>query len=232
MVSIGLCVGVSGRGFVAKEMGFRNTAGPEKFQAVAVRSSSDKSVFFRCSFVGYQDTLFALSNRQFYRDCVVIGTIDFIFGNAAVVLQKCTILVKQPLPGQFNAITAQGKTDPNQNTGTSVEKCVIEEFDEKLTARTYLGRPWKNYSTTVVMDTEIGGLVDPMGWSGWLPGMDPPDTIFYAEDENTGSGSGLGERVRWRGYESSLSEEEREGFSVKGFIQGDEWLPETGVVFE
>uniref|UniRef100_A0A7N1A634 Pectinesterase n=1 Tax=Kalanchoe fedtschenkoi TaxID=63787 RepID=A0A7N1A634_KALFE len=224
--------GVSGRGFVAKDMGFRNTAGPKKHQAVAVRSSSDQSVFFRCSFDAYQDTLFALSNRQFYRDCVVIGTIDFIFGNAAVVFQNCSIRVRQPLPGQFNAVTAQGRTDPNQNTGTSVHKCSVAGYDEELTARTYLGRPWKNYSRAVVMSTEIGGVVDPMGWAEWVPGRDPPETIFYAEDGNMGAGSSVGQRVRWRGYKSKMSGKEREAFSVKSFIQGDEWLPETGVTYE
>ncbi|CAM8914260.1 unnamed protein product [Rhodiola kirilowii] len=223
---------VNGRGFVAKDMGFKNTAGPKKLQAVAVRSSSDKSVFFRCSFDAYQDTLYALSNRQFYRDCVVIGTIDFIFGNAAVVFQNCRIRVRQPLPGQFNAVTAQGKTDPNQNTGTSVHKCRIDAYDEVLTARTYLGRPWKSYSTAVVMGTEMDALVDPMGWSVWLPGRDPPETVFYAEGGNTGPGSGLSGRVKWRGYERNMSDEEKEEFSVKGFIQGDEWLPETGVKYE
>ena len=133
----------AGRGLIARDMGFKNTAGTVKEQAVALRSSSDLSVFYRCYFDAYQDTLYTHSNRQFYRDCHVTGTIDFIFGNAAVVLQNCSIQPRQPGPDQFNTITAQSKTDPNQNTGISIQRCQITPFDN-LTTTTYLGRPWRD----------------------------------------------------------------------------------------
>ncbi|GAA0163297.1 esterase [Lithospermum erythrorhizon] len=77
--------------FCARDMTFENTAGPHKHQAVALSVSSGLSVFYHCSFKGYQDTLLAHSLRQFYRDCHVYGTVDFIFGDAVAVLQNCDI---------------------------------------------------------------------------------------------------------------------------------------------
>ncbi|KAG6467446.1 hypothetical protein ZIOFF_074702 [Zingiber officinale] len=91
--------GVSGNGFIARDMTFQNTAGPEKEQAVALLSQSNQSVFYRCSFKGYQDTLCVQSQTQFYRNCDVYGTIDFIFGNAAVVFQNCNLCVRRPMNG-------------------------------------------------------------------------------------------------------------------------------------
>lgn len=123
---------------------FQNTAGASKHQAVALRSGADLSAFYTCSFEGYQDTLYTHSMRQFYRDCDIYGTIDFIFGNAAVVLQNCNIYARLPLVGQFNTITAQGRTDINQNTGTSLQNCSVSAASDLTssngTTKTYLGR--------------------------------------------------------------------------------------------
>lgn len=222
---------VAGKGFIARDMGFINTAGAENHQAVAFRSGSDRSVMYRCSFDAFQDTLYAHSNRQFYRDCDITGTIDFIFGNAAVVFQNCNIQPRQPLSNQFNTITAQGKSDPNQNTGISIQKCTISPFDN-VTAPTYLGRPWKNYSTTVIMQSEIGSFLNPLGWVGWVSNVDPPSTILYAEYQNTGPGSSVDQRVKWAGFRPTLTADEARKFTVESLIDGSSWLPQANVNFD
>ncbi|KAK9292912.1 hypothetical protein L1049_020893 [Liquidambar formosana] len=93
-------VAVTGEGFIARGITFRNTAGPQNHQAVALRSGSDLSVFYSCGFEGYQDTLYVHSQRQFYKNCYIYGTVDFIFGNAAVVLQNCMIYARRPMDKQ------------------------------------------------------------------------------------------------------------------------------------
>ena len=222
---------MKGKGFIAKDIGFENTAGASKHQAVALRSGSDRSVFYKCSFDGYQDTLYAHSNRQFYRDCDITGTIDFIFGNAAAVFQNCNIKPRQPLSNQFNTITAQGKKDPNQNTGISIQNCEFSAFDN-LTAPTFLGRPWKEYSTTVIMQSTIGSFLNPLGWKEWVPNVEPASTIFYAEYQNKGPGSDVAQRVKWAGYRPSITETDAGKFTVQSFIQGGDWLPEAKVDFD
>ncbi|GER45067.1 plant invertase/pectin methylesterase inhibitor [Striga asiatica] len=222
---------VAGRGFIARDIGFKNTAGPNKHQAVAFRSGSDQSVFYRCTFDAFQDTLYAHSNRQFYRECDITGTIDFIFGNSAVVFQNCNILPRQPLTNQFVTITAQGKKDPNQNTGISIQRCAISPLDN-LSAPTYLGRPWKDYSTTVIMETSIGGFLNPRGWISWVSNVDPPSSIFYGEYRNTGLGANTANRVSWAGYKASMTASEASKYNVDSFIEGRSWLPATTVKFD
>nr|CAD1833261.1 unnamed protein product [Ananas comosus var. bracteatus] len=110
---------VVGNGFFGRDLGFENSAGAENHQAVALRVQSDLSVFYQCQFDGYQDTLYTHAYRQFYRDCTVTGTIDFIFGNAQVVLQNCLILVRRPLDNQQNIVTAQGRKEKRSAGGSS-----------------------------------------------------------------------------------------------------------------
>lgn len=220
-------------GFIAAEMTFRNTAGPSKFQAVAMRSGADQSTFYRCSFEGYQDTLYPHSMRQFYRECDIYGTIDFILGNAAVVLQNCNIYVRLPLNGQFNPITAQGRTDPNQNTGISIHNYTIKATDELSASggsvKTYLGRPWQQYSRTIVMQSYLDSLIDPAGWSIWS-GDFALDTLYYAEFDNKGPGATTSNRVTWQGYRV-INATDAANFTVSNFLQGDDWLPRTRVSY-
>ncbi|XP_011041973.1 PREDICTED: probable pectinesterase/pectinesterase inhibitor 7 [Populus euphratica] len=219
--------------FVAVNITFRNTAGAVKHQAVALRSGADLSAFYGCSFEGYQDPLYTHSMRQFYRECDIYGTVDFIFGNAAVVLQNCNLYPRLPMSGQFNAITAQGRTDPNQNTGTSIHNCNIKAADDlassNATVKTYLGRPWKQYSRTVYMQSFMDGLINPAGWQIWS-GDFALNTSYYAEYNNTGPGSDTTNRVTWPGFHV-INATDAVNFTVSSFLLGNDWLPQTAVPF-
>ncbi|XP_014512061.1 pectinesterase-like [Vigna radiata var. radiata] len=227
-------VAVVGEGFIAKGITFENSAGPEKHQAVALRSGADFSAFFRCSFVGYQDTLYVHSLRQFYRECDVYGTVDFIFGNAAVVFQNCNLYARKPNENQKNLFTAQGREDPNQNTGISILNCKIAAASDlipvKSSFKSYLGRPWKTYSRTVYLKSYMEDLIDPAGWLEWNETF-ALDTLYYGEYMNKGPGSNTSARVSWPGYRVINSSTEATQFTVTQFIQGNDWLNTTGIPF-
>ncbi|KAJ0244445.1 pectinesterase/pectinesterase inhibitor 21 [Hirschfeldia incana] len=226
-------VAIVGDYFIAKNIGFVNTAGPIKHQAVAVRVQSDESIFFNCRFDGYQDTLYAHSHRQFYRDCTISGTIDFLFGDAAAVFQNCTLLVRKPLPNQACPITAHGRKDVRESTGFVFQGCTIagepDYLAVKETSKAYLGRPWKEYSRTIIMNTFIPDFIQPQGWQPWL-GNFGLDTLFYSEVQNIGPGAGLANRVTWPGIKT-LSDEEILSFTPGQYIQGDVWIPGKGVPY-
>lgn len=224
---------VSATGFVAINMTIQNTAGPSMGQAVALRNAADLSAFHRCSIDGYQDTLLAHAMRQFYKECDIYGTVDFIFGNAAAVFQDCNIYVKQPLKGQYNTITAQGRTDPNQNTGFSFQRCNImatpDLISSNFTVQTYLGRPWMEYSRTVFTESFLDSLIDPSGWHEWN-GNFALETLYYGEYKNSGPGSNTAKRVKWLGYHV-IDESIASYFTVTYLIVGEFWLPSTGIPF-
>ncbi|CAN8269484.1 unnamed protein product [Cochlearia groenlandica] len=224
---------VIGERFMAVDVTFRNTAGPEKFQAVALRNNAEGSSFYRCSFEGYQDTLFIHSLRQFYRECDIYGTVDFIFGNAAAVFQNCNIYARKPIAKQKNVITAHGRIEPNQNTGISFINCTVKAAPDlaadHTSTMTFLGRPWKPYSRTVFMQSYISDIVQPIGWLEFN-GSNGLDTIYYGEYNNFGPGANTDRRVQWLGF-NLLDLVEAMNFTVYNFTMGDTWLPQTDIPF-
>ncbi|KAK4433900.1 putative pectinesterase/pectinesterase inhibitor 21 [Sesamum alatum] len=219
--------------FMAKDIGIENTAGPQGHQAVAMRVSGDRAVFFNVHLDGYQDTLYAHTYRQYYRDCSISGTIDFIFGDAQALFQNCHFVVRKPMANQGCMVTAQGRVDPRslgvtviQNGDFTAEKALL---DTVPLVKVYLGRPWKLLSRTIIMQSNIGGFIAPEGWSEWA-GTFALDTLYYAEFGNRGPGSNTDNRVKWKGIQH-ISPQMAESWTGGRMFGGDEWIRISGTPY-
>ncbi|CAI0540074.1 unnamed protein product, partial [Linum tenue] len=152
----------------------------------------------------------------------------------SVVFQNCDIHARRPNPGQKNMLTAHGGTDPNQNTGIVIQKCRIGATSDLLAVKdnfgTYLGRPWKQYARTVIMQSTISDIIHPTGWHEW-DGNFALDTLFYGEHKNTGAGAATNKRVKWKGHKVITSDTEAVGFTTGRFIAGGSWLASTTFPF-
>lgn len=224
---------VVGNNFIAKDMGFENSAGPQKHQAVALRVQSDMAIFYNCQMDGYQDTLYTHAHRQFFRDCTISGTIDFIFGDAAAIFQNCKMVIRKPLDNQFCIVTAQGRTDRRQASGLVLQNCVITGdplyIPVKEKNKGYLGRPWKEFSRTIIMQSQIDDVIAPEGWLPWA-GNFGLNTCFYTEISNRGPGANKAGRVKWRGIKT-VAPERAAQYTASIFIRGDSWVKATGIPY-
>ena len=227
---------VQGDGFLCKNMGFENTAGPEGHQAVAMRINAERVVFHNCAFLGFQDTLYPQGGSQFFSECIIAGTIDFIFGNGATVIQNSQIIARLPSATQFNAITAQGRKGPNMPTGIVIQNCNIFADPalepRKFVIKSYLGRPWKAYARTIYLENDIGDFIDPLGWKEWQGDLFL-NTIFYAEYRNRGKGAvtaAHNTRVKWGTVKILETPAEANPWTAGIFLPGGQlWLRESGV---
>lgn len=218
---------------MAKDIGFENSAGAAKHQAVALRVGSDMAIFHNCRMDGYQDTLYVHTHRQFYRDCVITGTIDFIFGDSATVFQNCVMQVRRPMDNQQSIVTAQGRIDRREATAIILQNCTITGSDDYLPVKNqfkaYLGRPWKQFSRTIIMQSYIDDVIVPEGWLPWV-GDFGLNTCFYAEYGNRGPGSSTSGRVKWRGIKQ-ITPQHILDFTAGRFITGNRWVPASGVPY-
>ncbi|KAK9064691.1 hypothetical protein SSX86_016073 [Deinandra increscens subsp. villosa] len=224
---------VWGRRFIALHLTFRNTVGLEGGQAVVFLSGSDQLVLYRCSIEGYQDTIFALHSRQFYKECQNFGTVDFIFGEAHTMFQDCDIFLRKPLLGGGLVVMANARKYQNESGGFSLQGCKITAADDLKPVigeynKAFLGRPWYPYARTVYMQSFIDGLVDP---KGWLDSWGHNEIAYCGEYQNYGHGSSTDHRVKWPGYQAITDPNIAKQFTAAEFIAGNEWIPKSDVPY-
>jgi Pectin methylesterase len=202
-----------GNNLYVENITFQNTSGPVG-QAVAAFVAGDRAVFRNCRFIGFQDTLYTygMESRQYYEDCYVEGTVDFIFGWSTAVFNRCTINSKGN--GYITApATPEGK------------KYGYAFFDCSITAnagvdKVYLSRPWRDYAKAVFIRCNLGDHILPEGWNNWNK-KDAEKTVFYAEYQNTGKGANPKARASFASQLRSLN-----GYTIEEIMGGlDGWNP-------
>ncbi|HLA78691.1 MAG TPA: pectinesterase family protein [Vicinamibacteria bacterium] len=201
--------------FSAENLTFENPAGLQG-QALALRVDGDRVWFRNCRFVGWQDTVFLNRGRQYFEDCFVSGHVDFIFGGATAFFERCRILARR------DGYVTAASTPQEQPHGFVFSHCTIR--GETAEVRTWLGRPWRSYSSVIFLDTDMSEVVRPAGWHNW----DQPDrekTARYAERACTGPGARPTSRVAWS---RQLSAAEAATVTVRSVLAGhDGWDPLT-----
>ncbi|GGA82132.1 hypothetical protein GCM10008015_23570 [Flavobacterium palustre] len=181
---------VTADNFKAKNITFENSSGPVG-QAVAVRVDGDKIIFDNCKFLGFQDTLYPRStaSSQYYKNCYIEGTTDFIFGASTAVFDQCEIFAKKG--GSY--LTA-ASTLENTPYGLVFLNCKLTTNSENSSY--YLGRPWRPYAKTVFIECEMAAHIKPEGWHNWSK-PEAETTTFYGEYHSTGKGGNTASRVSW-----------------------------------
>ncbi len=199
---------VQGDEFRAENLTIENSAGPVG-QAIALAVEADRCVVENCRLLGNQDTLYAdgANTRQYYRNCYIEGTTDFIFGGATALFENCTIHSKA------NSYITAASTPEGRPYGFVFLGC-------KLTAaagvdKVYLGRPWRSYAKTVFVKCDMGSHIRPEGWNNW-GSPEKEQTVFYAEGANTGPGADTANRVSWARV---LSDEEVKKYQAQEVLK-------------
>lgn len=198
---------IFGDGFNARNITFSNSAGPVG-QAVAVRIDGDRVVFENCRFLGFQDTLYphGEGSRQYFRNCYIEGTVDFIFGWSTALFEDCVIHSKGK-----GYITA-ASTPESASFGFVFLRCRItgDAPDQSV----YLGRPWRSFSNVVFIECELGKHIRPEGWHNWNK-PETEQTAYYAEYKCSGPGADPGQRVSWS---RQLSEDEAKQYTPENIL--------------
>ena len=200
-----------------KNVTFENSSGkgPDVGQALALYADGDRLVFDNCRFLGNQDTLFTAPlppkeiepngfvgpgqklprafGRHYYKNCYLEGDIDFIFGGAAAYFENCELFSKN-INRPVNSYVTAASTPQGQPYGYVMKNCRFTGNCPPHSA--YLGRPWREYAKTVLLNCYIGEHICEEGWHDWNK-EEAHEHALYAEYESTGPSSDMKKRPGW-----------------------------------
>lgn len=208
---------IFGEDFLAENITFENSSGPVG-QAVACHVAGDRAVFRRCRFLGFQDTLYTFgeNTREYYEDCYIEGTVDFIFGKATAVFNRCELHSKRSGGYLTAPATPQGC-----KYGYVFYDCRLTAEPDVEAGSVWLSRPWRPYGKTVFIRCEMGKHIRPEGWNNWS-NPENEKTAYYAEYGSWGNGANPDKRASWSHQLNDISD-----YNISEVLKGnDGWNSE------
>lgn len=159
-------------------------------QAPALMTKSERTQFRNCRILGFQDTLYAHSGTQYYRNCYIEGRVDYIFGGATAVYENCEMKAvaggsaicapstKPDVP--YGLVFLGGKATATSNIGKGSQN---------------LARSWGKEGATHYIGTELGDHIKPSGWASMKAENKVSDARF-GEFGTTGPGANPDARTK------------------------------------
>ena len=224
---------VLGDDFRAENVTFQNTSG-DHGQALALRADGDREVFRHCRMLGWQDTLMINNEREYFTNCYVAGRVDFIYGSATAVFDRCEIHSKNgghvtaantPKDRPYGFVFLDCKLTGDAQPWIDPQGVAANTNKDGSVSKADLGRPWRPYASVTYINCEMGDHIRPDGWNNW---RNPTNelTARYTEYHSTGPGANPDKRVKWA---KQLTDEQAKDLTVEKVLGGsDDWNPAAG----
>lgn len=158
-----------------------------KGQEVALSVLADRFSMENCRLCSTQDTLFAgplpddligryegflLDElrrggclRQHYSNCLIEGTVDFIFGCGQAVFDNCEI--RSLVDARNCGYVAAPAHELRQSEGFTFRRCRFTCEDGVEPGSIYLARPWRDHGLCRFADCMYGAHIAPAGFDKW-----------------------------------------------------------------
>lgn len=182
----------------------------DKGQEVALTVYGDRFRMERCRLASTQDTLFlgplpadliarydgflpdALRRdkpcRQRFANCLIEGTVDFIFGCGEAVFEGCQIRSLVDARGVGYAAAPAHALE--QAEGFTFQSCRFTAQEGVQPGSIYLARPWRDYGLCRFQDCAYGEHISPLGFDKWNDTERDKTARFYEDPPAKG-------RVAW-----------------------------------
>lgn len=220
--------------------------GREVGQAIALYADGDRLVVDTCCITGRQDTLFLgplpprevkpggfigpkqfaprRVGRQYFRRCRIEGDVDFIFGGACAYFEGCEIRSLNRNMDVNGYVTA-ASTPEGEPYGFVFHGCSFTAAQDVAPDSVYLGRPWREWAQTVLIDCWLGQHIKREGWWDWAKPA-AHERAHYAGASLHGPAS---DAENWAPWAHELDATATTRYAREQALSGaDGWDPEGG----
>ncbi|ACR11667.1 pectinesterase [Teredinibacter turnerae T7901] len=205
-------VSITANDISMENLTIQNTRGVGS-QGVALRVSAERAQFKNMRFLGYQDTLYTHGGTQYFRDCYVEGSVDYIFGAATAVFENCHV---------HSLVNGTAVVAPNTAIERSYGLVFLGGQLTKASAvrdgAVALGRNWGAYGAATFIGVYLDTHIAPEGWRPM--GSNTLDTSRFSEYQNTGPGSATSQRAP---QSNQLSASQASQYTVDNILSP--WIP-------
>ena len=208
---------VKANDFAAANIAFENSHGQGasggQNQAVALMAQGQRHQFRNCRFISYQDTLYTNTGTQYFRDCFIQGSVDYIFGDATAVFEDCTM--NNIIEG--TAVSAP-RTPQNTTYGFVFLGGSLTAASAVRSNHVNLGRPWGPYAAAAYLNVNMGAHITTEGWTT-MSDNTLAQTRF-SEYKSTGAGASTSSSTR---SSRQLSDSQAANYTVAKVLSP--WTP-------
>ena len=164
-----------------------NEAGYHNGQAIALMIDGDNFRAEKCEFSSYQDTLFLaplpeteyekggfrgplenkprIMRRAIFENCLIEGSVDFIFGGGQGYFHGCEIRSRN-IQSPVNGYVCAPSTPQGERYGFIFDQCRFTS-EPGMRESVYLARPWRDHGKCLIVNSVIGDHIRKEGYSDW-----------------------------------------------------------------
>lgn len=204
-------------------------AGAAAGRFVVICDEGKKNIYKNVRLLSGQDTYYSRTNRSYWENSEIHGTVDFICGYGDVFFNKCTIYLEYR--ANANVIVAPATKDGTW--GYVFRDCTIDG-DPINNNRYNLGRSWQGSPKAVYINTTMKQLPSAAGWGD---PMNVNPTVFAEYNSVNAYGSPVDLSKRRTTYSKDgatvylnpvLSANDAAKYTVGNVLAGsDNWAPDN-----
>ena len=213
-------VEISGEGITYQRQSSSDVKSKEATErAAAISLEAGYAEFLNCKFYSSQDTLYTGGSPLYFKNCLIEGETDYIFGESDAVFDSCELRWKgfsaNPKGGHITAAKSSG-------TGYLMNNCKVTKNKSLSVQAGDFGRPWGKNAKVLYLNTilEDGSTIINEGWAA-MSGVQPEEIEGFKEYGTKLANGGAVNTSQRKGH--VISKEEAEKVSIKQYMS--DWTP-------